>query len=363
MKKILGSVLIVLKIFAANYQIEISKEEPYIKEPITINLKFFEKKKEEVDWINFEPIKSKNYEVVLLNKKSRDFGYEFLYLLFPLKEGEVKIDYKLRVKKAPFEEIQNKILGTGYEQTTPIEGTVYTIKVKPSIIKVKPVKKVELYGNFRIKSFTDKKIAQEYEPIYYTFNITGTGYPPHIKDIFPNRDNLKILKDKPVKKIKYTKNGAQIDYTFQYAIISDRSFTIPPVKLKEFNYKDYLVLKTKPISIEIKKSQIKEDKIDDPPKIEPFYKSLISFLKYLAIFFAGAVSGILVYLLIRKEEFEKIIKAKDEKELLAFITVKYPNCLKNIKNRLDEAIANKENLNLLKIKKEIIKEIRKKGCK
>ncbi len=363
MKKILGNILIVLNIFAANYQIDISKQDPYIKEPITINLKFFEKKKEEVNWISFEPVKSKNYDVILLNKKSRDFGYEFLYLIFPLKEGKIKIDYKLRLKKAPIEEIQNKILGTGYEQTTPIEGTIYTIKVKPSILEVKPVKKVDLYGNFHIKALADKKIAQEFEPIYYTFTIKGTGYPPQIKDIFPNKDNLKILKDKPVKNIKYTKNGAQIEYIFQYAIISDKSFTIPSVKFKEFDYKEYLALKTKPISIEIKKSQIKADKIDNPPKLKPFYKSLVWILKYFAIFIAGVVSGILIYLLIRKEEYEKIIKAKDEKELLTFITVKYPNCLEDIKNRLDSAIVNNKNINLLKVKKEIIKEIRKKGCK
>ena len=358
MKKILGSVILLIS-FLYGYEIEVSKFEPFLKEPVFIKLTYFDKDFKEITWVKFEPKNSDNYKKIFLKKKIDEGQYIFEYLLFPLKSGKIEVDYILKIKKAPIEEIRKDILGTGYEQTNPIEGKIYTYKVEPTIFNVKDVKNVDLYGDFYLKANIDKKEASSYEPIYYTATLTGCGYAPEINDILKEIKDVKILKDKPIKEISYSQNGACIKYIFNYALVSKKSFKIPSVKLKEFNYKEYKTVSTDSFDIKIAPIKNLVDKIDEPKKIVPVFDRFKTFLIYLFIFISGVLTGVVLYLLYRKKRLEEIILAKDEKELLSILAIKYPNYLEEIKKELDMTIAQKRKINLAKIKAKIIKEIKK----
>ncbi|NPA81804.1 MAG: protein BatD [Epsilonproteobacteria bacterium] len=361
MRKILGSLLIALSLFANGYKVEISKREAFVKEPLILDLKYFESNKDEIDWISFEPKRSDLYEFKVLKKGDIEGGYEFEYLLFPLKSGEIEVKFDLRLKRAPIEEIRSKTLGTGYEQTIPVEGKVYSIEVSPLLLKIKRVKKVDFYGNFKIDAKADRDRVLAYEPVYYSFSLKGVGYPPKIDEVLKDLKGVKILRDKPSKSIRYERRGAVVEYLFRYALVSDKNFTIPSLVFREFDYKDYKILKTKAFKIEVKEQKDLIDKKNSPKRIEPFYKDLLGFLKYLAVFLAGGISGVLLYIFFRNEEIERILKAKDERELLSYLVVRYPDSLSDIKESLDRAISKKESLNLRKIKREIIKRVRKMG--
>ncbi|WP_281951684.1 hypothetical protein [Nitrosophilus kaiyonis] len=358
MKKILGSIILLIS-FLYGYEIEVFKTNPFLKEPVLLKLKYFDKDYKEITWVKFEPKDSSSYEKVFLKKKIKDGEYIFEYLLFPIRSGKVKIDYVLKIKKAPVEEIRKDILGTGYEQTNPIEGKIYSFEVTPTILDVKDVKSVDLYGDFSLKEDVDKKEANSYEPIYFTLTLEGCGYAPKIDDIFKEIKGVKILKDKPIKNISYSKNGACIKYIYNYALISKSSFKIPSIKLKEFDYKDYKTLSTKSYDIKIIPPKNLVDKIDEPRKIVPVFDRFKSLLVYLFIFISGILTGVILYLLYRKKRVEEIILAKDEKELLSILAIKYPDSLENLKKELDEAISQKRKINLAKIKAKIIKEIKK----
>jgi hypothetical protein len=357
MKNILGSFLFIFTLLANEYDIAINKNRPFQKEPVVITLSFYPKNIKEIDWVEFEPVKKREYEFYTLKKESIKNGFRFEYLLFPLKSGEIKIDYNLTYKRAPFKEIQNKILGTGYEQTKPIEGEIFNIKTNSSKIYVKEAQ-AKLYGDFSLNVKADKKRVSAYEPVYLTITLKGVGYKPQIKNLLKKPNILKVLEDKPKKSIKYTKKGAKINYTFNYALISDKNFTIKPIELKEFNYKEYRVLKTPKINIEVLKPKLDIDKKDSPMPIKPISNTIFGFFGYVVVFIAGGVSGILILMLFgRRLKDVKDILLSDKKELLAILCLRFPEKFSKEKEILNKALLEKKRVNLLKMKFSILKEI------
>ena len=361
MKKILGSFLVfAIFLFAKEYEIDISKKEAFVKEPIFLSLKLFEKDKSDIVWVKFEPKKSKSYEVHLLQKLSNKDGYENRFLLFPLKSGQIEIDFNLLIKKASNKEIFENILGTGDEQTTMVEGKVYKYSIKPLILNIKPIK-ADLFGKFSLDLKVDKKALKDFEPLYATLTLKGEGYPPDFISSLKTEPKVKILKDKPQKDIRYTKNGAKIFYVFRYALISDRSYKILPIKLKEFDYEDFKILETPSFEINVSKEKNLLDKTTYPPKIKPVFDYFANFIQYFVIFLSGSIFGILLFLLIKgrfKEEL-KILLAKDEKELLKILILNYPEKFEDIKKLLDEKISKNKKINLWRIKRKILKEKRR----
>ncbi len=349
MKKILGSFMFVLALFGAD--VHVSTTHPFVKEPVLVQLHYKDKEFKNIVWVKFAPKKSPLYEAVLLKKEHHNGEYNFSYLLFPLKNGHIEIAYTLRVKKAALEDIQQDILGTGYEQTNPVEGRVYKIDVKNTILDVKPVKKVDLYGDFHLRTKVHPGKVASFEPVYVDVVLEGIGYPPQIENLL-YIDGVKILQDKPKKSVVYTLLGAKISYAFKYAIISDTNFTIPSIKLTEFDFHRYKTLSTQPVKIEVVPPKNLVDTQNEPKKIVPFFEKFKAFFIYLALFIAGVLSGVVLYILLRKKEVEEIILAKNHKELLALLVVRYPDCFEDIKVKLEKGE------NLVKIKKELLKRLK-----
>ncbi len=351
MKKILGSILFATVLLAGKFDIKLSKTTAFIYEPILIELTYKTDNKKEIDWIKFTPTQSPNYEIHTLKKESPEYGYRFFYLLFPKKSGQIAITYNLQLKIAPFAEIQNKILGTGYEQTDPIEGRIETIEVPSSTLSIKPVS-ADLYGNFHLWMEIDATKKEAYEPIYMKIHLKGTGYPPTIDDPLPFIEGVKKLVDKPHKKIDYKADGAHIDYTFSYALITDHSFTIPSIKYNVFDFHEHKELKIAPKNITITPPSIKPDKTTSPKPIEPVAKEVVYFGAQLLIFLAGLLSGVILTLIYAKRAQElHFIAGANHQELLAHLSIHYPHGFQELKEALEKR------RKLLPIKLKLIKEL------
>ncbi len=358
MKKILGSFFVLtLFLFGGNYEIEISKRSAFIKEPLLLRLKLFEKEKDKIVWIKFEPKRSENYEIHLLKKLSTSKGYENLFLIFPLKSGKIEMNFTLKIKKASTQEIEENFLGTGDEQLKLVEGKVYQYNIKPLILNIKNAKG-DLFGDFSLDLKVDKKSIKEYEPLYATLTLKGVGYPGDLNISLKTDKSVKILKDKPQKEIKYSKNGAFVSYIFRYALIGEKDYHILPIKLKEFNFKEYKILKTPLIGIKVVKDKNLLDKKEEPKRIEPVFDDFVVFFKYFFVFISGSVFGVLLLILLweRYRDVFKILFSKDKEELFKILVLNYPNRFEDIKDLLNEKISKKEKINLFKIKMRILKE-------
>ncbi len=330
MKKILGSLLWCIALFGAQYTVVPDKTSVSLKEPIHLRLRYFTQDKKEIAWIKFEPKPSPAYEVHVLKKRSDDEGYLFDYLIFPLQSKKIEITYLLQLKKAPQQEIQSKILGTGYEQTSPIEGKIYTFEVSPTMINVKDVH-ADLYGSYTLQLQAQKRKAKAYEPLYVRVRLQGRGYPPEMNDPLAKIEGVQKLQDKPRKKILYKSDGAHVEYIFDYALISKSSFTLPPITLKAYDYHKYYTLQTEPIHFIVTPPSVKPDSSDEPKAIEPSYKALVRFFKLFAIFLGGFVSGA-IFLLILYRKFALLFASKEE--LLSYLALHHPKEYEDLKHQI-----------------------------
>ena len=332
MRKILGSLFLAILAFG-DFKITLNKTVLFVKEPLVLKLQFQDKEYEKIAWVKFAPKRAKEYEFHLLKKQINRGLYTFTYLLFPLKDGQIHISYNLQYKKAALEQIRQDILGTGYEQTEPLEGKVVELHPPSSQIIVNPVKKVELYGDFTLTLQVDKEKVKNYEPLFLTIKLQGVGYPPKLDEKLLSLDSVKILADKPRTTLVYTPKGAKVEYLFSYALIAHKDFTIPAIKLTQFNYKEYKTITTSPIPIKVTSTMLVDSK-NDPAKLIPLIKQIGEFLGYVAIFVLGGATALLLYLFVRNKEIEDIILARDSKQLLTILVLRYPRCFKDIKKML-----------------------------
>ncbi|BCD68896.1 hypothetical protein [Nitratiruptor sp. YY09-18] len=345
MRSVLGSLFIIIA--ACAHTLHVSTTTPSIKEPVIIEFAYEDREFQKITWVKFKPLASPAYETHFLKKDSKEGVYRFYYLLFPLKPGEVQVRYSLRVKKASVEEIHKDILGTGYEQTNPIEGKVYDIAINPTLLHVKDVK-ANLFGKFIIERSIDPKAVKAYEPVYVNFIIKGKGYPPKFAKLV-DIEGVKILTDKPQEKIVYKLDGAHVNYRYSYAIIANHPFTINSLHLKGYDYKSFYTINLPTQKIVVTPPKNLVDKETYPKPIEPFYKKVVAALGYIAIFIAGFLSAWIIMRYFRDSQKEEIKNAKDAKELLAILVVKYPECFEDEKRALQsgESVA--------KIKKRVLK--------
>ncbi len=346
--------MIVVIVALADVNITLSKTSLFVKEPLLVQLQYRDKDYERLAWVKFAPKRSENYEFYLLSKQIGDGSYTFTYLLFPLHSGQMRISYTLQYKKAALEQIRQDILGTGYEQTEPLEGKIVTLHPQSSIIGVKPVKKVDLYGDFTLKLQIDKQKIKNYEPLFLTLRLQGLGYPPKLDPEIVHLKGVKILADKPKTTLHYTPKGVKIDYIFSYALVAHKDFTIPSIKLTEFNYKEYKTLHTPQVPIKVIPVQLTDNK-NDPAKLVPLIKKIGEFLGYVAIFVLGGATSLLLYLFVRNKEVEDILLARNSKQLLTLLILRYPRCFDEVKNML------REESRLLQAKWQVLKGLKR--CK
>ncbi|NPA64943.1 MAG: protein BatD [Epsilonproteobacteria bacterium] len=358
MRSVLGSLLFICALFGTQYDINLSKKEAYIKEPILLDLTLKESNKSTIVWVRFEPKRSEAYEWHLLEKKDTPWGYRNKFLLYALKSGDIELEFDLAIKRTTKKELQRDILGTGYEQTKIIEGTIQKIDVAPLILHIKPAD-ANLYGRYSLTLHVEPRSAKRYEPIYATLHLKGIGYPPSIDPNLTTTPATQILKDHPQKKIHYTSTGARIDYTYRYAIVSDKNFTLLPLKLIAFDQGSYQTLSTPAIHIQISPHQDLIDQKDLPPPITPVAKRVWEILKEGIVFLSGFLTALMIIIVLLKYRKETLtILLADERELLAYLAARYPDRFHEIKEKLSRRIEDKKGKSLLKIKLTLLKALR-----
>jgi hypothetical protein len=328
MKKNLGRFLLLfIPIFLfssplADLSFKLSSDEPFVNEPITLTLTA--KQKDLSSAIFFEFIKptSKDYEITLINKiQNRDENQAktvtFRYKILPKKSGEIKIPLTLKVKQASKDSVMAFNTGSADElENLKTKDTL--LDLNPIHLKVKELKKkVDFIGDFELTYKIDKTKAEAYEPIYASFDIKGVGSHNDIKKLFDDIKGVEIFLDK------------RGDLGFDYVFVSNKSFSIKPIKLSCYSpsKKRYYTLKSKKIDVTIEKidSTSLLDKSDSYPSSGFDIDKVLPYLNAILLFLAGYLSSHFdlfkkVQKVQKNDDFkDKIKECKDEKELLKLL--------------------------------------------
>jgi hypothetical protein len=332
------------------YKLSVDKKEPFVKEVVILKMELNQLNKSIVLLYDFDLVKSDAYDFKRVEALESDIDNTakatYTYLVYPLKDGLIDIEFKLIKKVTTKENLAYSFSG----DRDNVKGLVTTdtkIDVKPLSLSVKPIPvDTQLVGNFSISYEIKSKDALSYEPLSMNIVIKGEGYPEHFKEFPLKSGDFKIFRDSPIEEISTTKRTTTSLIKYPLAFSSKKSFTLDAINLKAFNPKTQ---KSYTLDIEEQKFNIKEikpkelkDKTDYPKPSDDYIdkakNSFITVFGYLIVFVAGLISGYLLRFKKSKKiqnvptTQDKISNAKDAKELLNILisidSIKYKDIIK-----------------------------------
>jgi len=380
MKKNLGKLLIILltlfrlPIYAhelANYKIEISKDNPYQREALTIT--FTAQQLDHTTNIFFflKPKKSNDYKIYLLKKRTKELAYHnaittFEYILFPLHAKTISIDFNFIVKTASDQAVKQAYIAD-HDDSIAIRMNAHTIEVEPLILHVQKLEHtVDLVGDFKLKTKIDKKTMNQYESLNLLYTLQGVGYINKDLTLLPKLANVTQFfeTDSPLSKL--TQNGFAIKKNFIYSLSAKDNFTVPSLSIHAFSpkKKQYYTLKTPPYDIKVKKIAASTllDKEEFPKQTASLNtESIKEFFIYLFLFGIGYISAKLeIPLRLKKRTKYKDIKESSNPKALLY-TLMHSYADKGLEHYYapleDMAYGKKGKKSFAKIKREILKSL------
>jgi len=334
--------------------LNISKKSLYIGESAILSIKFTKQK--DIDSVQIQNPANENFYLKEISKNNLVNGVEYKFLLIPLKSGEFSIG---PIYAKIGHQVKEKLFGDPFFTMSSMEyETIYSNKLN---IDVKPIPKDTIFGDFNLK-ITAKKEVLANKPNIATVKLTGCGDFINMKEFNLKIKNASVYSDKPKIKtfIKDNKLCGNLEQNF--TIISDTNYTIPSVKLKEFNSKETKTISTPLIKVKVINTQkttvssnpnMKKSPTPKTPNNNYFY--IITFLGGI---FIGSVITFGILKLNRKKDIYSQIKGAKEKELFQLLLAYKDNPeIKNILEKLEDNIYNNANHKI--DKKEIIKIIKR----
>ena len=191
-------------------------------------------------------------------------------MLTPQKSGDLKID-PMKINITVQLKSQNRS-GDIFGMFNNYKNVVEEIQSKSITIKIKdlppnpPTSFNGAVGVFKLKSKTDKKVADANTAINYEIELSGSGNLHLIDNIpvnFP--DDFEVFDPEKKDKSFTSKNGIKGKLLFNYLIIPryQGEYEIPSQEFSFFNVrtKKYETLKTKALNIEVNKGRNQKDVI------------------------------------------------------------------------------------------------------
>ena len=355
----------------ASYTLNANKHDVMEKEAVEITFTATQKDHSNIMYFSFQPKKSADYEVILLAQNTKklsahDSSATFTYLLFPLKSGDVTVDFDFTVKVATEQALAEVYTGT--RDTAKQEKTSNTpIKVEPLHLHVNPLNQnVQLVGDFTLESKLQKNEINKYGAANVSYTLSGVGYQSTSLQPLGNIKDVTQFSQKNDLKNKAEADGYNLQRQYSYALSSDKNFQIPPIELTAYSPKLKKYYSLKAPSYDIKVSTIDPSTLVDK-KDSPLSKNLdFAWLKNLfiafVIFSAGFVSAKIMPTISfkreRKKRFEDIKKTSSAKELILILMQNYSSYdIKEFIDKLEMIEYKKSDDSFKEIKADLLKKI------
>ena len=290
--------LFLFEFLLANPAISIrySKSEAFLNEPIVA--KVYIKSTIKPRYITFEGFKQKELYVKKVEEGNITYNPNgwysktYYYLLFPQATGDIEIPKRT----AKVMTIQKK---TGFTITNKVASKPFTLKIDTI------PEGLALSGNLTMYLTQSSKAAKVNRPVDFTLIIEGRANIDDIKPFHLLIKGATLYSDTPQRVYKTVKGKPFTKFTQHFTVVSDKSYSVPPLKLSYFNTETRLKeqLATKRVHVSIDKPLLTK--------------------REMLFFFAGVTVGLLLLFLVYKakrrrvpSDLELAIKrAKNDREL------------------------------------------------
>jgi hypothetical protein len=358
-----------------NLKMSVNKTNVYVGEDIVLTLVFKYKKNIQLYDLKFGDMNFDNFwSKQLTSDKPQDDGQyitqKLKFLIFPQKSGKLNISAVKIIALLADVGMFNNFFGSSTKSVNIYSNTLdINAKALP--------KDINLIGDFKIDATVDKTSIHQGQAVSYKLKIMGRGNIDDLDEIKLDILNTTIYDNHSIKNFDIKDNKYGGTYKKTYSIVSQNDFIIPSIKLQFFDKKTDTIktITTKEYKIRVLDSSKIKQTLQVQSKYEkPKTKEIImTKTKYISddekilFFLLGFISSfllIVVYLIykkrfIKKESTTVEINIKNSKTIddLFKNLVPYINIGKNLDNII-YSLETKNNIDLKKIKKDILKIIK-----
>ena len=361
---IMGFVLLQAEDFS--YRFHIDNTKPYVKEAVILTFDVKQTNHGIVLLFDFELKKSDAYSFQRIGIEENDAYHaaeiRYTYLVYPLRSGNINIDFKLIQKSTTDDSVAYSFSG----DRDNIKGLVTkdtNITLPSQVLSVKTLPEgTQLVGDFSLAYRLKKHSVNTYETIPFTVILKGDGYPPIVDRLIPENVNFTYFAEQPdIKSVADTK-GSHSTVIYAMALSHSDDFKLPSIALKAFNPKTQKAYVLKVPSQKFKVRTIKRDnlvdKVDSPAMLKTDYTWLKTLMSYLVVFGAGYLTAFTLQWQNKSKQkvlhplVEKIRATKDTKTLLQLLMAQDSHHFSAVISTLEDSLYGDVKIKLEKAKQE-----------
>jgi len=231
---------------------ELSKTEAFVGEPIIATVKFRQKRGVHVVDIEYQQPKFKGFFSKLIGEQKNynkgNYSYmELQYLLIAKGDGEMRVD-PARAKVAE----SSGRRSFGFFSETPKWSRL--ISESPLVTIKKPKGDFDVVGHYLLDDSVDSKEVDANRPVNLKIQLQGEGSLDDYEGLEFDLSGVTLYSDDAKIDSKLVGKELRSRYTKQFVFISDHDFTIPSRSVRVYNYKTGEIeeLKTKEYKIKVK---------------------------------------------------------------------------------------------------------------
>ncbi len=349
-----------------NYTFHVDNSNPYLKEAVILTFEVKQTNHDVVLIFDFDLLTNEAYTFQRVNIKELDAYHAaqitYTYLVYPLKMGELDIDFKLTQKVTTDDSVAYSFSGDRDNIKTLVTHDT-AIDLPPVSLRVKPLPKdTDIVGDFSLNYDFKKHQAKAYEALPFHLTLKGKGYTPILDTIFTKDVNFTVFREKPLVTTVASTQGTQSTVTYPMALSHSHSFTLPTINIKAFNPKNetsyILHVPTQNIDIIEVDKELLVDKVDTPPRLKADWSWFKTSLLYLLVFAAGFMTSATLKwqkkskIKTQNPLIEKIQNSKDKKALLQLLMAYDSHKFSTVIVKLENSLYGDGKINLAKVKQE-----------
>ena len=232
---------------------ELSKTEAFVGEPIIVTVKFRQKMSVNVLDIEYQQPKFKGFFNKVIGKQKNynkgNYNYmELQYLLVPKHGGDMRLD----PARAKIAESTGRRQFGGWFSDTPKWSRL--ISNSPLLHIKKPSGNFDIVGYYSLDDSVDTKEVEANKPVNLKIKLQGEGSLDDYEGLEFDLSGVTVYSDDAKIESKLVGKELRSRYTKQFVFISDHNFTIPSKSIYVYNYKTDKIdeLKTKEYKIVVK---------------------------------------------------------------------------------------------------------------
>lgn len=275
MKQSLGKIgflwlLIVMSVNAAQYQWSVLKAptQLHVGEGAIIRYQCLFETSAGDYTVVFKPSNSKEYKASMVTQEDRVTNgkriLQFDVLITPIVAGALDIRLDALIRHTTFASIENASLGRDNVKKYDFNDEK---AIMPSV-KISVVKNTaDLSGEITFDVQVDKVKVRSHEPVHLSLYIRGHG---NLNEFVPyelNLSGVKHFSEPAYRELTLGENGYEGEIRQEFALVSEKSYIIPPLSLSVFDTKSRTnkILRSQPITIEVQKGYVPANLLDTSP--------------------------------------------------------------------------------------------------